>query len=71
MTSMAILAEKIEALEYTTDNAEYRRQAKSFVRTLLPEGPNGERFMIPERYLRMTRALHTNRDLLHFADLPY
>lgn len=71
VTSMAILAEKIETLEYTKDNAEYRRQAKSFVRTLLPEGPNGERFMIPERYLRMTRALHMDRDLLHFADLPY
>ncbi|HEU5381843.1 MAG TPA: DUF6421 family protein [Ktedonobacteraceae bacterium] len=68
---MAILAEKIEALEFTTDNAEYRRQAKNFVRTLLPEGVDGARFAIPERYSRITRSLPTDHSLLHFANLPY
>lgn len=71
VAGMAILAEKIEALEYTTDNAEYRRLAKNFVRTLLPESTDGARFTIPERYSRVTRSLQTEHTLLHFADLPY
>lgn len=71
VAGMAVLAEKIEALEYTTDNAEYRRLAKNFVRTLLPEGTDGARFAIPERYSRVTQALHVDHSLLHFTDLPY
>ncbi|BCL84578.1 hypothetical protein ccbrp13_70430 [Ktedonobacteria bacterium brp13] len=71
MVGMKILAEKIEAFEYIADNKEYRLQAKAFVRTLLPEGTNGERFVIPERYTRMTRSLPASSNLLHFADLPY
>lgn len=71
VVGMAVLAEKIEALEFTTDNAEYRRLAKNFVRTLLPEGTDGARFVIPERYTRMTRSLDNSHRLLHFNDLPY
>lgn len=49
---MALLAEKIEVLEITSDDAEYRRLAREFVRTFLDEGVNGARFSIPGSYLR-------------------
>lgn len=48
--SMKHLAEKIEALEVTPDDAEYRRRAKDFVRMFLDEGVNGARFSIPGTY---------------------
>ncbi|HET8839928.1 MAG TPA: DUF6421 family protein, partial [Ktedonobacteraceae bacterium] len=68
---MAVLADRIEAIEYTTDNAEYRSLAKSFVRTLLPEGINKARFSVPERYKRVTRSLPVGQNMLHFHNLPY
>src|SRR5207253_1071963 len=50
---MSSLAREIEVLETTPDDAEYRRLAKGFVRTLLAEGTNGGRFTVPDSYVRL------------------
>lgn len=71
ITGMAILAERIEAIETTRDNAEYRRLAKDFVRTLLPEGVDKARFAIPERYARISRFINAEQRILQFSHLPY
>ena len=71
ITGMAVLAERIEAIETTLDNAEYRRLAKSFVRTRLPEGVDKARFAIPEHYARMSRFMNADQRVLQFSNLPY
>lgn len=68
---MEELSKRIEALEITEDNAEYRRSAKQFVHTLLPEGADGARFGIPPEFTQLTQIRPSTRQLLHFSDLPY
>lgn len=71
ITGMAVLAERIEAIETTLDNAEYRRLARNFVRTILPEGIDKARFAIPKRYARISRFMNADQRVLQFANLPY
>lgn len=71
LAGMERLAARIEEIEATGDNAAYRRAAKQFVYTLLPEGSDGARFSIPEEYARLTHIQPSAGQLLHFADLPY
>ncbi len=71
ISGMAALAESIEAIETTPDNAEYRRLARNFVRALLPEGIDGARFAIPKRYARMSRFMNADQSILQFSNLPY
>jgi hypothetical protein len=71
MTGMAVLAERIEALETTPDNAEYRRLAISFVRTILPEGINKARFAIPERYARIIRSINADQPALQLSHVSH
>lgn len=48
---LIVLAETINALETIQDDAIYKKAAKAMVRLILPEGPKGTRFLIPENYL--------------------
>jgi hypothetical protein len=62
------LARQIEALETIADDQEYKSAAKRMVRQILPEGPNGERFSIPELYTAWAGGTHVLTEL-DFAEM--
>ena len=71
LDGMRLLAETIEELETTEDDDEFADRAIAFVRTLVPEGRDGDRFALPDGFARHASIEASTSPPLDFHNLPY
>lgn len=64
------LVETITEFERLNDTTAYKDRARSFVRSLLPEGGEGERYALPPRFAG-EMGLVPREEVLDFSRLPY
>ena len=71
LAGMRRLAGTIEALEEIEDDGEFGERAVEFVRTLVPEGRDGDRFALPDGFARYASIEPSTTTPLDFHDLAY